>query len=103
MEMGCLPVASTKFVFMNLTFVHTALFVEIVDLATKGIPLQLPTVRWSAQAFARKTGSPLDQADEGRKVKIIPRKQACPQVMSPLSSECPLVRRHKAVIRRHRG
>jgi hypothetical protein len=55
------------------------------------IPLQLPTVRWSAQAFARKTGSPFDQADEGRKVKIIPRRQACPQVTSPLSSECPLV------------
>jgi len=28
---GCLLVASTKFAFMNLTFVHTALFVEIVD------------------------------------------------------------------------
>jgi hypothetical protein len=31
LEMGCLLVASTKFAFMNLTFVHTALFVEIVD------------------------------------------------------------------------
>ena len=36
---------------------------------------------------ARKTSSPCDQADEGRKVKIIPRRQACPQVTSPLSSE----------------
>jgi hypothetical protein len=42
---------------------------------------------------ARKTSSPCDQADEGRKVKIIPRRQACPQVTSPLSSECRLWQR----------
>ena len=36
------------------------------------IPLQLPTVRWSAQAFARKIGSRFDQAGRGPESKDYP-------------------------------
>jgi hypothetical protein len=45
LKMGGLFVAPTKFAFMNLNFAQTALFVEIVDRATKGTAFRPHSLR----------------------------------------------------------